>query len=102
MAEQSEGKKGTPENTLSVLLVEDDMVDRTQLERLLHRSTLPAKIITTERLESAIELLKSTHFDVVLLDLHLPDSTGLETLTTLSKNQPRVAIVVTTGEGGKR
>ncbi len=101
MAEQSEKKEGMPENTLSILLVEDDLVDRTQLERLLHHSALPVKIITTEYLEGAIELLKNNHFDVVLLDLHLPDSSGLDTLITLSKSQPRVSIVVTTGEGGE-
>ncbi len=101
MAEQYGKKEGVLENTINILIVEDDLVDRTQLERLLHRSTLLAKIITTECLESAIELLKSTNFDVVLLDLHLPDSTGLETLTTLSKSQPRVSIIVTTGEGGE-
>ena len=71
------------------------------MERLLIRSSLPAKITTTERLESAIELLNSTHFDIVLLDLRLPDSAGLETLITLSKSQPKVPIIVTTGEGGE-
>ena len=101
MADQNEKKDGAAQNQVSILIVEDDLVDRTQLERLLNRSTLPAKIITTEYLEGAIGLLKSTHFDVVLLDLHLPDSTGLETLITLSKNQPKVSIVVTTGEGGE-
>jgi two-component system NtrC family sensor kinase len=101
MAEQNEKKEGTAQKSVSILIVEDDLVDRTQLERLLHRSTMPAKVITTEYLEGAIGLLKSTHFDVVLLDLHLPDSSGLETLITLSKSQPRVSIVVTTGEGGE-
>jgi two-component system, NtrC family, sensor kinase len=101
MAEQNEKKAGAAENALNILLVEDDLVDRTQLERLLHRSTLSAKVITTEYLEGAIELLKNTHFDVVLLDLHLPDSSGLETLITLSKSQPRTSIVVTTGQGGE-
>ena len=101
MAEQSGKKKDVLENTINILIVEDDLVDRTQLERLLIRSSLPAKITTTERLESAIELLNSTHFDIVLLDLRLPDSAGLETLITLSKSQPKVPIIVTTGEGGE-
>ncbi len=102
-------KRGSPckttedtlENSLSILIVEDDLVDRTQLERLLHRSSLSAKTTSTEYLENAIGLLKNNHFDVVLLDLNLPDSNGLDTLTTISKKNPSSSIVVTTGEGGE-
>jgi two-component system NtrC family sensor kinase len=90
----------TTQKTINVLVVEDDLVDRTQLERLLNRSTLPAKIITAGYLDGAIQLLKNTEVDVILLDLHLPDSTGLETLITLTKKHPKVSIIVTTGEGG--
>ena len=37
------------------------------------------------------------HFDVVLLDLGLPDSQGLDTLRTLRQANPQMAIVVMTG-----
>ena len=86
---------------LNILIVEDDLIDRTQLERLLHRSSLPVKTMAAERLESASQVLKTNSFDVVLLDLNLPDSNGLETLTTLCKRHPNVSIIVTTGEHGE-
>ena len=89
------------ENPLNILIVEDDLVDRTQLERLLQRSKLSVRVATTEYLDRAIELLKNNPFDVVLLDLNLPDSSGLDTLITLSRQQPSSSIVVTTGQGGE-
>ena len=89
------------EKTLQILIVEDDLIDRTQLERLLHRSTLSVRTTTTEYLDRALELLKNNQIDVVLLDLNLPDSSGLDTLTVVSKEQPGAAIVVTTGQGGE-
>ena len=84
---------------LTILIVEDDLVDRTQLERLIHRSTLSAKVTTTEYLDGALGLLKNNRFDVVLLDLNLPDSNGMDTLITLSKQQPGASVIVTTGHG---
>jgi two-component system NtrC family sensor kinase len=98
---RAEQKRLSLGNTLNILVVEDDLVDRTQLERLLHRSTLSARVITTEYLDRTIELVKNNQFDVVLLDLYLPDSNGLETLITLSRQRPHAAIVVITGQGGE-
>lgn len=54
---------------------------------LVHETTLKA----------GIQRLDDGYFDVVLLDLGLPDSTGLETLGALHDHDPRVPIVVLTG-----
>jgi PAS domain S-box-containing protein len=86
---------------INILIVEDDLVDRTQIERLLQRSSLPFKVTTTEYLENASQLIKTNRFDVVLLDLNLPDSRGLDTVVKMSSQQSGAAIVVTTGEGGE-
>src|SRR5262249_9573930 len=44
-----------------------------------------------------LDRVAQEHFDVVLLDLSLPDSVGLETLTTLHAQAPQVPVVVLTG-----
>lgn len=49
------------------------------------------------RLEDAVHWLETEDPDVVLLDLNLPDSTGIETLTTLVGAEPTIPIVVLTG-----
>src|SRR5688572_8117718 len=49
------------------------------------------------RLEKAVDLLDHARFDVILLDLSLPDSSGLATLDAVHACNPRVPIVVLTG-----
>lgn len=49
------------------------------------------------RLDIAIEYLRRDRFDVVLLDLSLPDSFGLDTLRTLQDCMPDIPVVVLTG-----
>lgn len=50
-----------------------------------------------KRLNEAIAQLKKSSFDVVLLDLSLPDSQGLNTVTKLHTEVPDIPIVVLTG-----
>lgn len=83
---------------LKVLIVEDDMIDGEQLQRLLSKTTLPiSKIIHTEYLERALSLLDTDDFDIALLDLNLPDSNGIDTVAEVSERHPHVANVVVTG-----
>jgi DNA-binding response OmpR family regulator len=83
---------------LKILIVEDDLIDRKQLERLLSKSTLPLfEIKHTEYLENALELLNTNDFDIAILDLNLPDSSGIDTVAKVSEKHPCVANVVITG-----
>lgn len=54
-------------------------------------------IVHETRLGDALDYLDDAGADVVLLDLGLPDSTGLETLTTLLDHETEVPVVVLTG-----
>ena len=56
------------------------------------------RLRSSERLAEALRLLSETHFDVVLLDLGLPDSQGLDTLRRLRDKHRKVAVVVLTGK----
>ncbi len=65
---------------LKNLIVEDNLIDRKQLERLLSKSTLPpSEIKHAEYLENALALLNTNDFDTAIPDLNLPDSSGLDT-----------------------
>jgi signal transduction histidine kinase len=48
-------------------------------------------------LERGIERFRKTDFDLVLLDLNLPDTQGLETLQILRRNVHKVPVIVLTG-----
>lgn len=84
---------------LRLLIVEDDSVNCMILEGMLQKSALSiAGIEKSETLDSAMELLGKIPIDAVLLDLNLPDSTGLETLKIILKKHPQKPIIVITGE----
>ncbi|MEA5467851.1 PAS domain S-box protein, partial [Spirulina sp. 06S082] len=75
------------ENTsYQILLVEDNLVDSRLLKiLLLNVPTFDIELICVKTLADAIAHLENNHFDAILLDLFLPDSRGLETLTRLKK-----------------
>lgn len=84
---------------LKVLLVEDCAEDAELIQELLLESRLKKSIEMTNsvRLQEAIEILKFQVFDLILLDLTLPDSDKLNTLFRLQENCGiNIAIVILT------
>ena len=84
---------------LKVLLVEDCAEDAELIQELLLESRLEKSIEMTNsvRLQEAIEILKFQVFDLILLDLTLPDSDKLNTLFRLQENCGiNIAIVILT------
>ncbi len=84
---------------LRIAIVEDDSTSRIILEQMLRKG--PARLLEVKgvgSLEAAIELLGGAAYDVILLDLNLPDSTGMATLTRIAQHYPHLPIVVVTGE----
>ena len=83
---------------IKVLLVEDNLGDAGLLYEGLEEA-LPGQFQVTHarRLSEALEYLWEETCDVVLLDLGLPDSHGLDTLVVTRAQAPGVPIVVLTG-----
>jgi DNA-binding NarL/FixJ family response regulator len=83
---------------VSILIVEDNPGDVLLIrEYLAEMQRYPHDIREAGALESALGLLGHYHFDVVLLDLSLPDSSGLDTVRRLIAKFPEVAVIVLTG-----
>jgi len=83
---------------LKVLLVEDSPSDARLIQHsLLHHKPQVFEVSLVGRLEEALARLAAERFDVVLLDLGLPDCMGIDTLVRTSAAAPRVPIVVLTG-----
>lgn len=91
----------TEEVNIRVLLVEDNPGDAFLIQGMLgvKRSDDPIEYQLThvDKLEDALSALKESDFDVVLLDLSLPDSHGLSTLSKVIQQVPILPIVVFTG-----
>ncbi|MDM9381385.1 response regulator [Chlorogloeopsis sp. ULAP01] len=86
------------EQPLKILLVEDNPADIRLLQEFLWEVTSAQfQLISVEKLDEALEILKQKSFDVILLDLSLPDSQGLETFLKIHLQVPAIPIIVLTG-----
>ncbi len=81
-----------------ILLIEDNPGDVRLIQEMLKDvKEAEFNFIHAKRLSEGIELLLKNGIDVVLLDLSLPDSRGLETFRSLRKRIPDIAVIVLTG-----
>jgi len=84
--------------TIRVLLVEDNLEDVTFLRRTLQRvSGTHFQLETVTRLSDASAKLKEGDIDVVLVDLTLPDSAGLETFHIIKSQARDTPVIVLSG-----
>ncbi len=82
----------------SVLLVEDNPGDaRLIREMLAEEDDVSFRLSHADRLSRGMELLGHKDIDLVLLDLSLPDSHGIETFTKVYAHSPKVPIIVLSG-----
>jgi len=83
---------------LTVLVVEDNRADARWVQLQLGEVTGTAvECVLTETLHEALRVLSTRRCDVVLLDLGLPDSVGLDTFTAVDRAMPHVPVLVLTG-----
>jgi len=80
-----------------VLVVEDNPADEMLLRAALMEGAMPVELECVARLQDALEQLGKGRFDVVLSDLSLPDSHGIETFQRLAEHPARVPVVVLSG-----
>jgi serine phosphatase RsbU (regulator of sigma subunit) len=80
---------------LRVLLIEDDPGDAFLVKELLAEADAPIELETAETMAQARPLLRHAH--CVLLDLGLPDASGLSGLRQVLQSAGRVAVCVLTG-----
>lgn len=81
-----------------VLLVEDNRADAALVQRRLATAArIAAKVDAVEWLSTATTALQNRSYDVILLDLTLPDSTGIDTVAAIVKNAPNIPVIVLSG-----
>src|SRR3954452_18994486 len=81
-----------------VLIVEDE-ADLSQLiaEALTNDGFVPSEAATGA---DAMSRLKGFAYDAIIIDLKLPDATGMDILETALSLYPEIVSLVTTGNGG--
>jgi PAS domain S-box-containing protein/putative nucleotidyltransferase with HDIG domain len=84
--------------SIQILMVEDSETDALLLEETLSQDGLNSFEFTlSERLKTGLELLHQQKFDLILLDLGLPDSQGLESFEKVHNEFPDIPVVVLSG-----
>ena len=92
------GRDHEEDAAISVLLIEDNEGDAYLVSESLANSQPPRfKITHRDRLSSGLACLSNESFDLILVDLSLPDSNGFETFRRVRESSPSIPIVVLTG-----
>ena len=83
---------------MRVLLIEDDAAVAGSIELMLRSETF--NVYTTDLGEEGVDLGKLYDFDIILLDLNLPDMSGYEVLRTLRLARVKTPILILSGFTG--
>jgi signal transduction histidine kinase len=81
--------------SLRLLLIEDNPADSAFVRDMLTGYDFELKVAT--RVKSALDILARDEFDVLILDLTLPDSDGLESFRAIRDTAQHLPIIVLTG-----
>ena len=84
-------------DSLRVLLIEDNPHDARFVKAMLAEVRPTPSLVHDSYLEEGVRRLQAGGFDVVLLDLSLPDGSGLQAVRSVIAAAPRVPVVVLTG-----
>jgi len=83
---------------LKVLLIEDNPGDAFLIKFYLGESTSPIFHVShSEDVKGGLELLSKGDFDIILSDMNLPDSFGVETIKSILTKYPGNLVIVLTG-----
>lgn len=83
---------------MNILLIEDNKSDAGLFQVYLREAFGNVfKLFTADYLHKGLELIASTRFDIIIIDLTLPDSGGVETFKSVYRAAPEIPIIVLTG-----
>ena len=83
---------------MRVLLIEDDSATAQSIELMLKSESF--NVYTTDLGEEGIDLGKIYDYDIILLDLNLPDMSGFEVLRSLRVSRVKTPIMILSGLAG--
>ena len=84
-------------NQENILVIDDESGIRSSLKGILEDEGYQVK--TTDTGEKGIEMLKSENFDLVFLDIWLPEINGIEALQKIKSFDKGIQVVIITGHG---
>ncbi len=83
---------------MRILLIEDDSATAQSIELMLKSASL--NVYTTDLGEEGIDLSKVYDYDIILLDLNLPDMSGFEVLRSVRLSRVKTPVLILSGLAG--
>ena len=90
------------EETLNILIIDDDEVDRMAVSRALKSASVPTKLSEASDYSEAIEILEKNDFDCIFVDYLLPGKDGLAVVQDIRASGSKVPLIVLTGQGDEQ
>ncbi len=91
-----------PNKPISILVVDDDAIDRMALQRSLRDTSLNAVIQEATNAEEALETVFQSKYDFIFVDYHLPGQNGLAFVKRVRHEGIDTPLVVLTGQGSEQ
>jgi two-component system, NtrC family, response regulator len=87
----------TPEHMSNILIVDDDESMCSMLAQAIRKAGHQVQCAFT--LDEGLQAVSSSNFDLVFLDVHLPDGSGLDALPSFTKSSSAPEVIIITGAG---
>lgn len=84
-------------NSLKILIADDEIEFASTLVTRLNLRSFTATMVNSGK--ATLSAVEKEQFDVLILDLKMPDLDGLEVLATLHESFPELAVIILTGHG---
>jgi DNA-binding NtrC family response regulator len=81
----------------NILIVDDDRMIRNAL--VIQLTQLKHTVMVAETLMDGLDMLPLAPFDIIFLDVNLPDGSGLEALPAMRRAASSPEVIIITGEG---
>ena len=86
-------------DNINVLIIEENRIDSILTETILRKETqantdTSFNITCVKLFSEAVEILQQKDFDIILLDLNLPDQKGIDTFKNVHKQKKYIPIIV--------
>lgn len=79
---------------MNLLIVDDSLIVIAKLQELLKEIETIQAITTASTYQESITCLKNNTHDVAVIDIQLPDASGIELLRHIKQNHPRIIVIM--------
>lgn len=79
---------------MKILLVDDHAIVRAGLTQILHSTNLNIDIVESSNATDAVKQFRQHHWDLVLLDIRLPERSGVELLQQFKHEKPKLPVLM--------